>query len=89
MRDPRIDGGADHSHCAHHARRIWWGWWLFAAIALYLLLTAPRAGIFTVLPYVLLLACPLLHTFMHRGHRHRQSGDGAASNAGPPQEQDK
>ncbi|MDF0543960.1 DUF2933 domain-containing protein [Sphingobium sp. H39-3-25] len=25
---------------------------------------------FGVLPYLLFLACPLMHLFMHRGHRH-------------------
>jgi hypothetical protein len=29
-----------------------------------------------VLPYLLLLACPLIHMFMHRGHgRHQQEHD--------------
>ncbi|MGW5837864.1 DUF2933 domain-containing protein [Methylorubrum extorquens] len=28
------------------------------------------------LPYLLLLACPLMHHFMHRGHRHDVRRDG-------------
>ncbi len=44
------------------------------AIAGFYLLTEHRAHLFGVLPYLLLLACPLMHVFMHRGghggHRH-------------------
>jgi hypothetical protein len=40
----------------------------FLAIAAFFLLTEHTAHVFGVLPYVLLLLCPLLHVFMH--HRH-------------------
>lgn len=40
----------------------------FFAIAAFLLLTEHRAHLFGALPFLLLLACPLLHSFMHRGH---------------------
>jgi hypothetical protein len=40
---------------------------ILAIIAL-LLLTGHRAHMFGILPYLLLLACPLIHLFMHRGH---------------------
>jgi len=40
----------------------------FLAIAGFFLLTEHRAHLFGVLPFLLLLACPLLHFFMHRGH---------------------
>lgn len=43
---------------------------LFAAIATFFLWEEHRAHILGALPYVLLLACPLLHLFMHRGHDH-------------------
>ncbi|WP_325088983.1 DUF2933 domain-containing protein [Burkholderia contaminans] len=58
---------------------------VFAAIALFLLLTEHRAHFLGVLPYLLLLSCPLMHLFMHHGHghhgtksteEHRDSGDG-------------
>jgi hypothetical protein len=42
----------------------------FFAVAGFFLLTEHRAHVFGALPYLLLLACPLLHLFMHRGHRH-------------------
>ena len=50
-----------------HARRTAWGWWFFAAVALFFLLTEHRAHLFGVLPFLFLLACPLMHLFMHRG----------------------
>ncbi|HEY3433250.1 MAG TPA: DUF2933 domain-containing protein [Rhodocyclaceae bacterium] len=67
-----------HDH--HHARRFTWGWWAFAAIALFYLLSEHRAHFFGVLPYLFLFACPLMHRFMHHGHHgshrhHEQSKD--------------
>jgi hypothetical protein len=57
------------------------------AIGLYLLLREHRAHVLEVLPFVLLLACPLMHVFMHRGHGghhgdHVPKHDGMS---GPPQ----
>jgi hypothetical protein len=43
----------------------------FMAVAAYFLLTEHRAHLVAFLPYALLLACPLMHLFMHRGHHHR------------------
>ena len=40
----------------------------FLAIAGFYLITEHRAHVFGYLPFLLLLACPLLHVFMHRGH---------------------
>lgn len=40
----------------------------FLAIAAFFLLSEHRAHALGLLPYLLLLACPLLHIFMHRGH---------------------
>jgi Protein of unknown function (DUF2933) len=40
----------------------------FAAIAVALLWQEHRAHILGLIPYLLLLACPLMHVFMHRGH---------------------
>jgi hypothetical protein len=34
------------------------------------LLTEHTAHVFGVLPFLFLLACPLMHVFMHRGHGH-------------------
>ncbi|NKE72666.1 DUF2933 domain-containing protein [Candidatus Manganitrophus noduliformans] len=40
----------------------------FLLIAVFFLLSEHRAHFFGILPYLLLLACPFLHLFMHRGH---------------------
>ncbi|HLF28958.1 MAG TPA: DUF2933 domain-containing protein [Anaerolineae bacterium] len=40
----------------------------FLAIAAFFLLTEHTAHVFGILPYALLLLCPLLHLFMHGGH---------------------
>lgn len=79
----------DHSHQAtppvstppRTARR---ARWIFAALALVSLLLlaldhrAHLAGLTNWLPYLILLACPLMHVFMHRGHgghgAHRDDG---------------
>jgi membrane-associated PAP2 superfamily phosphatase len=50
----------------------------FLLIAAFFLLSEHRAHVFGILPYLLLLACPLIHLFMHRGHgkESRHSTDG-------------
>jgi hypothetical protein len=35
------------------------------------------------LPYLLLLACPLMHLLMHRGHHHHRGSSGGAPDARP------
>lgn len=40
----------------------------FLAIAGFFLLTEHRAHVLGALPFLLLLACPLLHLFHHGGH---------------------
>jgi len=40
----------------------------FLVIGLILLWTEHLAHAFGVLPYLLILACPLMHMFMHGGH---------------------
>lgn len=45
-----------------------------AVASLYLYLTH-RDHMLALLPYAILVACPLMHFFMHRGHAHgRHSG---------------
>ena len=51
-----------------HTRATRWAWWFFAAVALFYLLTEHRAHLFGALPWLFLLACPLLHFFMHGRH---------------------
>jgi len=40
----------------------------FALVAGFFLVTEHTAHVFGVLPYLLLLACPLMHLFGHHGH---------------------
>lgn len=54
-----------------------WGSWYsicmigFSAVALYFLLTRHATHVYGVLPLLVALACPVMHVFMHRGHKHR------------------
>ena len=41
---------------------------VFVGAAAYLLWSEHRPHVLGVLPYLLLLACPLMHVFMHGGH---------------------
>lgn len=49
-----------------------WTFWLvlcgFTAFAALLLIGEHRNHLLGVLPFLILLACPFLHLFMHRGH---------------------
>ena len=58
---------------------LWAGFCLFLAIAVFLLWEEHRAHLFGFLPYALLLLCPIIHLFMHRGHGEHGSGHGARS----------
>ena len=50
-----------------------WGFWAFAAVGAYFLVTEHREHVIQYLPYVLLMACPLMHIFGHRhGGHHRE-----------------
>lgn len=50
---------------------------VFLGIAAFFLLFEHRAHVLGVLPYLLLLACPLLHLFHHGGHSgHGRQTDG-------------
>ena len=46
----------------------------FLLVASFFLLTEYTAHFLGVLPYLILLACPLMHLFMHRGHGGHQHG---------------
>jgi hypothetical protein len=43
----------------------------------FFLLSEHRAHLFYALPYLILLLCPVMHLFMHRGHggHHHDKGD--------------
>jgi hypothetical protein len=51
---------------------------VFAAVAVFLLFSEHRAHFLGVLPYLLLLSCPLMHLFMHHGHGHGHNQPGSS-----------
>ncbi len=53
-------------------------WIVFAAIAGFYLWTEHRAHLLGALPFLILLACPLMHMFMHGGHGHGHGHDHGA-----------
>lgn len=63
----------------HEGGRFWGsrmsiGLVVMGGIAAWFLLAEHRAHLFGALPYLLLLACPLMHVFMHGGHGGHGSG---------------
>lgn len=50
------------------------GFLVFGAITAYFLLTEHLAHVVGALPLLILLACPLMHVFMHRDHGHHGQG---------------
>lgn len=67
----------DQSDVPHQPFHIplWLGFCLFLLVALFFLWEEHSAHILGLLPYALLLACPLIHFVMHRGHGdHSRSG---------------
>ena len=48
---------------------------VIGGVAAYFLLTEHLAHVVGALPFLLLLACPLMHVFMHGGHGHHRGHD--------------
>lgn len=72
-------GRSEH---APQARRGKWVLVGFLLIAAYFLWAEHRAHLMGALPYLLLLACPLMHFFHHHGHgKHRHSEGKGSSRA--------
>ena len=72
---------AEHSHESPSSGGRRAGKWVFAGFLLvagYFLVTEHRAHFIQFLPFVLLLACPLLHLF------HRHGGHGGGGDGGQP-----
>jgi hypothetical protein len=59
----------------------------FIIVAGFFLLTEHAAHVFGVLPWLLILACPLMHLFMHHGH-HGDHGQAPKSNPNNEEEQE-
>lgn len=51
----------------------------FLAVAGFFIATEHTAHLYGALPYLLLLACPLMHLFMHGGHGHHGSHQAGSS----------
>lgn len=58
----------------------------FLGLAGVILILEHRAHLFEWLPYLVLLACPLMHIFMHRGHggHARHAAGGSATDLESP-----
>ena len=82
----------DHSETASQAPPFWGsryslGLLVLGGIGLFFLLSEHRAHVLGALPWLLILACPLMHLFMHRGHgghghSHGQRSGNSGSNDG-------
>jgi hypothetical protein len=70
-------GGADR-----FLRRGRWVFWIFAIIAALYLISEHRAHFLGALPFLIILACPLLHMFMHGGHGGHGDHGGHGGSAG-------
>ena len=79
--------GQEHSN-VNRSSIVRWAFWIFAAVGVYYLLTEHRAHVFDYLPFVLLMACPLMHMFGHghggHGHQHQGEEKKPVSSAGSP-----
>ena len=51
-----------------------WIFGILAAAAAVFLLAEHRAHVLGILPWIVVLACPLMHIFMHGGHGHGRHG---------------
>ena len=64
-------------------RRGTWMLWGFVAVAAYFLWTEHQAHVIQYLPFLMLLACPLMHLFHHGGHgRHGGHGTDGGESSG-------
>lgn len=64
----------EHHSPSHGKTRINWVLIGFLAIAAFFLFSEHRAHALGALPFLLLLACPLMHLFMHGGHDKDKGG---------------
>jgi hypothetical protein len=81
-----MDHQHDHQHDCEPASfwrsRYGVGLIVLGSVAGYVLWTEHRAHLAGALPFVLLLACPLMHVFMHHGHGHGAHQHGSTGEQG-------
>ena len=63
-----------------------WIWLTLAVVLGFFLFTEHRAHLFGALPYLLILLCPLMHLFMHKGTAATVIGVGKDLPANPDRE---
>lgn len=80
-----MDHTHQHDEMRQHSSRSRWILIGFLAVAAFFLWTEHRAHLLGALPYLLLLACPLMHLF-HHGHHGHGGGKPHADDATRPQE---
>jgi peptidoglycan/LPS O-acetylase OafA/YrhL len=81
-----------HDHSQHSSptpafwgSRYFFGLLILGAIGLFLLMSEHRAHVLGALPLLILLACPLMHVFMHGshgGHGHAREPGGSDDQVG-------
>jgi hypothetical protein len=70
---PEIHGGASRL-------RVKAAFGALVAIALFFITAEHGAHVLPYVPWVLVAACPLMHVFMHGGHRHPKARDAETRN---------
>ena len=73
----------DNKPCGFWRSRYAIGLLVMGAVAAFFLLSEHRAHFFGVLPFLLLLACPLMHVFMHGSHGGHRSERGCHDGGQP------
>lgn len=77
----------EHNRPANRGKWVLFG---FLAVAAYFLWTEHQAHLMSALPYLLLLACPLMHMFHHghggHGHHHGNHDGSVSRDANRPQD---
>jgi Protein of unknown function (DUF2933) len=81
------DHGKDEGFFGSRWNIVWIG---FALVAGFFLITEHTAHVFGALPYLLLLACPLMHLFGHHGHHGHgaDKSEGGGERKSPDQTED-
>jgi hypothetical protein len=75
----------EHDHRIHDSHPNQWrtartgGLFIMGAIGAYFLLTKHYTHVLDALPFLLLLACPLMHIFMHHGHGNHSTAERQSS----------